>query len=178
MIKNTSVLLLIDLQEKLMSVIRNRELVIENITKLIQSFKLLNVSIIYTEQYPKGLGPTISEIQSYLNGIASEEKTQFSCFGCETLTQELNKLGQVDIIIAGIETHICVQQTVLDLLRNNFKVILVGDATSSRKQIDYDFALERMKTAGADITSTESIIFELLKDSKRPEFKEISQILK
>ena len=176
--KETSALLIIDLQEKILPVIRNVDIVIENTIKLIKGFKTLNLPIYFTEQYPKGLGPTSSKILSEIKGYYAIQKMSFSCFGAEDLFTELRSKKLHQIIISGVESHVCVQQTVLDLLANDFQVNVAADAVSSRREFDFQIALDRMRTLGAEITTTESILFELLEVCGTPEFKEISRIVK
>ena len=176
--KETSALLIIDLQEKILPVIHNVEIVIENTIKLIKGFKTLNLPIYFTEQYPKGLGPTSSKILTELQGYNALQKMSFSCFGAEDLFNELRSRKLHQIVVSGVETHVCVQQTVLDLLANDFQVNVAADAVSSRREFDFQIALERMRTLGAEITTTESILFELLEVCGTPEFKEISRIVK
>lgn len=176
--KESSALLIIDLQERILPVIRNIDLVIENTLKLIKGFKILQLPVFYTEQYPKGLGPTSQKILEELEGYSAINKMSFSCSGAGDLFSEFRKKQISQIVVCGVESHVCVQQTVLDLLANNFQVNLAADAVSSRKEIDYKTALERMKTLGAEVTTTESILFELLEVCGTPEFKEVSKIVK
>jgi nicotinamidase-related amidase len=176
--KETTALLIIDLQERILPVIRNYETVLENTVKLIKGFKVLQLHIYYTEQYPKGLGLTSQKILNELEGYSAIQKMSFSCSGAENLFDELHKNKLTQIVVCGVESHVCVQQTVLDLVVNNFQVDIAADAVSSRKEIDYNIALDRMRTLGAEITTTESILFELLEVCGTPEFKEISKIVK
>ncbi|MCX8107149.1 MAG: hydrolase [Ignavibacterium album] len=176
--KEFSALLIIDLQEKILPVIRNSDNVVENTIKLIKGFKTLRLPIYFTEQYPKGLGPTSSRILSELDSYHAIQKMSFSCFGAENLFNEFKQKKLSQIIICGVESHVCVQQTVLDLLANDFQVNVAADAVSSRREFDFQIALERMRTLGAEITTTESILFELLEICGTPEFKEISKIVK
>lgn len=176
--KESTALLIIDLQEKILPVIRNIDSVLDNAIKLIKGFKTLNLPIYFTEQYPKGLGPTSQKILSELQGYHAIQKMSFSCFGAEELFNELKSKKLHQIVIAGVESHVCVQQTVLDLLANDFQVNVAADAVSSRREFDFLIALDRMRTLGAEITTTESILFELLEVCGTPEFKEISKIVK
>lgn len=171
-------LLVIDIQKKILPVILNHHLVIENTLKLIRGFKILALPIYYTEQYPKGLGSTIPEIQNELTDVKPFEKMSFSCSGAEKLFEKFKERNLIQIVIAGIETHVCVQQTALDLLANYFQVNIAADAVSSRKEIDHRFALERMKSNGAEITSTETVLFELLEVCGTDVFKQISKLVK
>ena len=176
--KETTALLIIDLQERILPVIRNYENVVENTIKLIKGFKSLRLPIYFTEQYPKGLGATSQKVLSELEGYPAINKMSFSCFGAENLFDELHKKKLTQLVVCGVESHVCVQQTVLDLIANDFQVDVAADAVSSRKEIDYNIALERMRTLGAEITTTESILFELLEVCGTPEVKEISKIVK
>ncbi len=176
--REKTALLLIDIQEKILNVMKDPDQVIQNSLKLIKGFKTLNIPIFYTEQYPKGLGNTAKSLLKELEGLSAIQKMSFSCSGAGNFFNRLkdNKVSQV--VIAGIESHVCVQQTTLDLLANGFQVDIAADAISSRKEIDYKIALDRMRAHGADITTSESILFELLEVCGTDEFKAISKIVK
>jgi len=176
--RQKTILLLIDIQERILGVMQNPDKVVLNTVKLIKGFKILNSKIIYTEQYPKGLGQTFGEIKAELNNHTPVQKMSFSCYGAGNLFSELKQGNFQQVVVAGIETHVCVQQTVLDLLANNFQVNLVADAVSSRNQIDHKTAINRMRVHGAEITTTESVLFEMLNVSGTDEFKAISKIIK
>jgi len=174
----TTALLVIDIQEKILPVIHNHQKILENTVKLIKGFKILGLPVYYTEQYPIGLGSTVSIIKDELVDIASVEKMSFSCSGAGSLFDvfKFNKISQ--IAVAGIESHVCVQQTVLDLLENDFQVNVAADSVSSRKELDHQTAIERMKVNGAEITTSESILFELLNVCGTDIFKKISNLIK
>lgn len=176
--RDTTALLIIDIQEKILSAMNNAEMVVDNTLKLIKGFKILNIPIFYTEQYPKGLGPTASVLLEELHGLSSIQKLTFSCFGADNLFARLidNKISQV--VVAGIESHVCVQQTALDLIANGFQVNVPADAVSSRRALDYDISLRRLARHKAEITTTESVLFELLNICGTDEFKAISKIVK
>lgn len=176
--RDLTALLLIDVQEKILNVMLNKEDLVENCTKLIKGFKVLNLPIFFTEQYPKGLGPTTHLLLKELEGLSAIQKTSFSCFGAGHLFQRLKDNDIKQVVVAGIESHVCVQQTVLDLLANNFQVNVCADAISSRKEKDLNIALERMRNNNVEITSVESVLFELLQESRTEEFKQISAIIK
>jgi nicotinamidase-related amidase len=176
--KEKSALLLIDIQERILDVQFYKDNLLTNSLKLIKGFKALNLPIFYTEQYPKGLGETALYLKPELENITAIQKLSFSCFGAENLFDELNNKKIKQIVVAGIEAHVCVQQTVLDLLANDFQVNLAADAVSSRKEIDYRTALNRMQLHGAEITTTEAALFELLEVCGTPEFKAVSKIVK
>ena len=178
LLRDSTALLLIDIQEKILDVMLNKENLIENCIKLIKGFKVLNLPVFFTEQYPKGLGPTTHFLQKELEGLNPIQKTSFSCIGAGNLFQRLKDNNIKQVVIAGIESHVCVQQTVLDLLANNFQVDVCADAVSSRKETDLNIALERMRNNNVEITSVESVLFELLQESRTEEFKKISAIIK
>jgi nicotinamidase-related amidase len=176
--RNSSALLVIDIQEKILPVILEHERVVENTLKLINGFKILSVPIYFTEQYSKGLGPTESKIKSVLGNIEAIHKMTFSCSGAGDLFQDLKRKGIKQVVVCGVESHVCVLQTVLDLIAEGFQVHVVADAVSSRRKFDYEMALRRMESNGAEITLTESVLFELLNICGTEEFKSISKLVK
>ncbi len=176
--RENSALLIIDIQERILGVMQNPERVVANTVKLIDGFKILNTPIYYTEQYPKGLGTTESTIKNALGEAEAIQKLSFSCSGAGNLFDVLKEKGITQIVVAGIETHVCVQQTVLDLLANDFQVELAADAVSSRNSFDYETSLNRMRLNGTEVTTTEAILFELLEVCGTDEFKKISKIVK
>ncbi len=171
-------LLIIDIQKRILPVIKDYELVVENTLKLIKGFKAMGLPIYYTEQYPKGLGPTEEQIVKELDGIRPTDKMTFSCSGAGELFNILKANNHSQIVVCGIESHVCVQQTVLDLIENDFQVNLAADAVSSRKEKDYAVALNRMRHHSAEVTTTESILFELLNVCGTDVFKQVSKIVK
>ncbi len=175
---DNSLLLLVDIQEKFRKVIPNLDEVISNSAKLIKSFNILKIPIIVTEQYPQGLGGTVQELKELLEEHDHIEKISFDCFRNQDFIKKLKEKNKQNLIICGIETHICVTQTVLSALENKFNVYLIADAVSSRKKTDYEISLKKMQAEGAKLASTEMIIFQMMKDSKDNNFKEISNIVK
>lgn len=173
-----SVLLVIDLQEKLMPVIHEGQSVLEQSRKIIQVANLLKVPIVVTEQYPKGIGHTCTEIKNMLGGVSVYEKLTFSGCGADRFQPRWEQLLRHTAIVCGVETHVCVQQTVLDLLERDQQVLVLADAVGSRHTRDYELALQRMNQAGATLTTTESVIFELLGRAGTPEFKEALKLVK
>jgi nicotinamidase-related amidase len=171
-------LLIIDIQKRILPVIKDHELVVENTLKLIRGFKAMSLQIYFTEQYPKGLGPTEEQIANELEGIQPIEKMTFSCSGAGKLFNILKEKNHSQIVVCGIESHVCVQQTVVDLIENGFQVNLAADAVSSRRKKDYNIALSRMRNNGAEVTTTESILFELLNVCGTDVFKQVSKIVK
>lgn len=176
--KEESILVVIDFQEKLMPSIEKNQEIESTVNKLIKGCKLLNVPIIVTQQYTKGLGETIPSIKETLGTYDPIEKTAFSCCGEKTFVEALKETGKKSVVIVGIETHICVLQTVLDLLKMNYNVFIVHDGIGSRNNDDKKYAERRMLDNGAIGTTYESALFELCKDAKAKEFKEISRIVK
>jgi nicotinamidase-related amidase len=178
LLRDKTALILIDIQEKILPVMSHPKQVVDNAMKLIKGFKVLNIPIFYTEQYPKGLGSTSDTLLKELQGLSPIQKTSFSCYGAGNFFTRLEDNNVSQVVIAGIESHVCVQQTVLDLVANNFQVNVAADAISSRNDLDYKISLERMRVHGAEITTSEAILFELLVNSGTEEFKEISDIIK
>lgn len=174
--REDAVLAVIDVQEKLLPLVLDSEAVLWNIQRLLDAASILGLPILGTEQYPKGLGTTVSPLKEKLGTLP--EKMAFSCLGCSEFIQSLQSLGRTKVILVGIETHICVQQTALDLLANGFDVQIVVDGVSSRRQIDHTTALERMKLCGVFPTTTEAALFEWVRSAEAAEFKAISSIVR
>ncbi|EHQ89521.1 hydrolase [Desulfosporosinus youngiae] len=171
------VLVVIDIQAKLLPVMKYGEQVIQNTNTLISVAKKLDIPIFVTEQYPKGLGKTVSELSNNLEGSSTYEKMTFS--GCTSeVTSALKGLGRKKIMITGTETHVCVFQTTRDLLANGYQVFVVGDAVCSRTKANYRNGLSLMSSMGAVVTNTETVVFDLLKQSGTPLFKELSKLIK
>lgn len=175
--EDNTVLLIIDIQDRLVVVMDDREEVVDNTQKLIESSELLEIPMIITEQYRKGLGSTIKEITDNREFYANIQKTTFSAYN-DQLKTALKELGKKNIIVAGMETHVCVLQTVRDLVADGYQVHLASDAVTSRTEANYQNGLDLMQNMGAVVSNTETILFDLLKDSNRPEFKPISKLIK
>ncbi len=171
-------LVVIDIQGKLAQLMYQKESLFENAGKLIRGFQVLGVPIIVTEQYPKGLGPTIPEIAGLFPDFKPLPKVAFSCCGDEGFQRELRSVNRQQIVVCGIETHVCVYQTVMDLLASRHHVEVVADVVSSRTAEDRRTALERLRDEGARITSVEMALFELMRVAEGPKFKEVSKIVK
>ena len=169
-------LLIIDIQEKIIRPIFNKDLMTKNIKKLIDAYQILDENIFVSEQNPSKLGKTIPELLPKRD-FKKIEKMEFSLANIKEFLKELKNKKITNLLVCGIETHICIQQTVLDCLQKGFEVIIVSDAMSSRNRIDHEIALQRMIHRGAILTTTESIIFELCKTAERKEFKEIRNII-
>jgi len=171
-------LVIIDVQEKLSRVMHEKEKLFENLQKLVKGVKLLNIPIIITEQNPNGLGPTVSEIAPLLTDIKPVTKFSFSCCSEEPFLRQLEMLNRKQVLLAGIETHVCVYQTAVDLIEAGYEVHTVVDCVSSRTLENKNLALDKMKSEGANLTSVEIALFELLKTAANPKFKELSKIVK
>ena len=169
-------LLIIDVQEKIIRASFNEESITKNIKKLIDAYQILDENIFVSEQNPLKLGTTISELLPKGEFIKIE-KMEFSLANIQEFSKELKNKKITNLIVCGIETHICIQQTVLDCLQKGFEVILISDSMGSRNRVDHEIALQRMTQSGAILTTTESIIFELCKTADREEFKEIRNII-
>ena len=176
--QNECLLLVIDLQEKLVKMVGENTPVATNCEKLLKAAKTLNIPSVITEQYPKGLGETISSIKEANENAKYFEKTSFSAISTEEIKRAVMDFNKKQIILCGIEAHICVLQTALELKENGFEVYVVKDACASRKEENYTNACSRLIQAGAIVTDTEITLFELLRSSKHPNFKEIQGLIK
>ncbi|SMB86137.1 Nicotinamidase-related amidase [Desulfonispora thiosulfatigenes DSM 11270] len=175
--KDETVLLVIDIQERLVPAMKSGDQVINKTNILLQAATNLGIPVLVTEQYPKGLGKTVEEVSKYLNQSKVFEKTSFSACIPEVVA-ELKGLGRKKVIIAGMETHVCVFQTVRDLLAHGYEVFVTEDAISSRTGENKQNGLNLMSHMGAVVTNTETIIFDLLKKAGTPEFKVLSKLIK
>jgi len=176
--KHDAVLVLVDIQERLAAVMSERKKVVDNCLHLIELTRLLDIPVILNEQYPKGLGPTVSEIKDALQPYEPLEKLTFSCCKGPSFMDRLSGTGRKEIILAGMETHVCVLQTCIGLLDAGYKVHAVGDAICSRTIDNYRTAIEFMRDAGAVITCTETVLFQLLEKAGTDEFRTISKRIK
>jgi len=173
-------LVIIDVQSGMMKVMEPeiKQRTVNNIKLLIASAQKLNIPLLLTEQYPKGLGKTLIEVQQALENYQPIEKVCFSCYDNDGFKSKLEQMDSVkEVILAGIETHICVVQTALDLLACGYKVYVISDAVCSRRKLDWETGLRLMEKAGAIITTTEILIFQLLVRADTEEFKFVSKLL-
>ena len=170
-------LICIDIQEKLVNMLDNAEQIAKNCEIILKAANILNINTLITEQYPKGLGSTIEPIKS-ITSFITIEKTSFSALQTEEFLNEFNKINNKNIIIFGIETHICVLQSVIDLIKNGYNVFVVSDCCSSRSKKNHKTALNLMQQEGARIITLEIALFNFLKSSKHPNFKEIQALIK
>ncbi len=168
----------VDIQERLFPHIQNNEELEKNLITLIKGLKLHEIPFIINEQYKKGIGETIPSLRELVDDYPHFEKTTFSCCGNKDSLAAIKATGKRIVILAGIETHVCVLQTALDLLENGLQPVLVTDCVNSRKQSDKEMAITRLIQAGVIPTTYESLLFELTVNAKHPVFKEISKLVK
>ncbi len=168
----------VDVQERLFPFIANNEELEKNLVRLVKGLKTHKIPMLINEQYKKGLGETIDSLKDLVEEYPHFEKTTFSCCGQEEGLEKLKSLNKKYVILAGIETHVCVLQTALDLLEVGLVPVLVVDCVGSRKDLDKEIAIKRMLQAGVVLTTYESLLFELTQSSKHENFKEISKLVK
>jgi nicotinamidase-related amidase len=176
-IENTA-LLVVDIQGKLASLMHEKDKLYRNLQRIIQAAKILDIPILWTEQVPEKIGQTVPDVAGLLTDSKPIIKKSFSCCGSKEFVKTLSTLKRNQILIAGIETHVCVYQTVAELIDLSYYVQVVGDAVSSRCADDKHAGLERIKAVGGTLTSVETVACELIKTSEHPRFKEILSILK
>ncbi len=178
--REEAVLLIVDIQERLVPAMKekDKDRVVKNCQHLIELAKMINVPIVVTEQYPKGLGRTVPELQAAIPEYKPIEKTAFGCCGEPAFQAAIKKLNKKKIIVVGMETHVCVLQTVTGLLQDGFVPHVVQDAVCSRAEENWRTGIEFMRDAGAVVTCTETVLFQLLKVAGTEEFKKISQRIK
>jgi nicotinamidase-related amidase len=169
-------LLVVDLQERLLARMEDRERVVANATRLVRGAKILGLPVCATEQYPQGLGPSVPELAELVPDRPS--KTHFHCCSVPQFLEQLYGHQVRHVTLAGIEAHVCVAQTALELRNLGFSVQVAADAVASRHKVDYDFALRRLERAGVVVSTTEAVLFEWTERSDRPEFKAISELIK
>jgi nicotinamidase-related amidase len=175
-----SALIVIDVQERFRTAMQGFEAMLAGCVKLVRVFRALELPIFVTEQYPKGLGRTVPELLDALGaqGAAIPEKTTFSSYGCAGLPERLRGSASRSVLACGIETHVCVNQTVHDLIAAEYRVHVALDAVESRRAVDREVALRKMGQSGAALTTTEMAAFELLRDASHPKFKEVQALFK
>lgn len=174
-----SALVIIDIQEKLVMATKYGSDVTKNASKIAKAADILGIPTIVTEQYPAGLGETVPELKLSLpKERFTYEKTSFSAMREPEVAEKIRSLGKKQIVLCGIETHICVLQTAAELIKEGFEVYVVKDACASRNKKEYKTGLELLKQYGARVTCTEIVLFEWLKTSKHPNFKEIQALIK
>jgi nicotinamidase-related amidase len=177
-VRENTACLVIDIQEKLFPVMHGKDDLLKNCRILISGMQALHIPLTVTQQYTKGLGKTIPEISSLIADFSFIEKRDFSCCGEPEVMQRLKRSDVKNIVLCGIESHVCVLQTALDLKEAGWMPVVVADAMTSRYRINYKLALERFRYEGMLVTSAESLLFELTRTSSAPEFKFISALIK
>jgi nicotinamidase-related amidase len=175
---NNTALVLVDVQGKLARLMDGKEALFQNLRKLVQGAHVLQLPILWLEQNPAGLGPTIPELAELLQGETPIPKLSFSGCGAEGFLVKLRATGRRQVLVAGIEAHVCVYQTAADLLKLGYEVEVVADAVSSRSVENKRIALEKIQRLGARLTSVEMALFEMLGKAEGPAFKEMLQIVK
>ena len=174
-----SIVMIIDVQEKLLNAVFNKASLEKKATTIANTAKILGIPVIVTEQYPKGLGATVESLKEALPENAQYfEKTAFSALENKEVIEALKNSGKKQVVIFGIETHICVSQTTNALIQEGFEVSVIRDACGSRSELEYSAGLGRMKDNGAHVLTTEIALFEWLKGAKHPNFKEVQTLIK
>lgn len=176
--RSKAALVVIDYQEKLLPKIHDAHAVAGQGVKLIRFARELDIPVFWTEQYPKGLGHTVGPVADELQGVPCIEKTAFGCLNDPNFASALDASGKKQLLLTGIEAHICVMQTALQAIERGFEVFVPRDAVGSRSQTERDAGLERLERAGAEIVTTEMALFEILREAGTPEFKKALPFLK
>ena len=171
-------MVVIDVQGRLAGLMHRKKHLYKHLQIMLRAAAILDIPVFWLEQYPKGLGPTIDELQALLKGQKPLHKLSFSGCGDLDLVNSIRSTGRQQLIVTGIETHVCVYQTVMDLLAEQFQVAVNQDAVSSRTKSNKRLGLQRMQQAGALLTSTEMVLFEMMRSARHPAFKQISALLK
>ncbi|MBN1366877.1 MAG: hydrolase [Dehalococcoidales bacterium] len=175
---SNTILIIIDVQEKLWRVMYENEKLSDNLQRLIRGIQILNIPIILTEQYPQGIGPTVPEIAALLTDIKPLAKLSFSCCGDTNFLKILKNIDRKQVLVTGIESHVCVYQTAVDLLNSGYEVQAVTECVSSRTAENRLLGLQRIESAGGKLTGVEMALFELLKTAGNEQFKAINKIVK
>ncbi len=179
--KEDSLLLCVDVQDRLLAAMVEpaRSRMLDNIGHLLETSKMLDIPVFYTEQYPAGLGPTADRLKQAMPASAHYfDKTEFSCCGNQRFREALHDSHKRQVVVTGMETHICIMQTALELLEDGFEVFVVDDAVCSQRMAHWKSALHRLRHAGAIVAPTESILFEWVRDSSEHHFKAVSALLR
>lgn len=178
LVPENTVLIIVDVQGKLAGLMYEREALIDNLRKMIRGSQILKIPILWVEQNPRGLGPTVPEVSELMPDLHPISKLTFSCCGSRAFMKKFVSLERRQVLIAGIETHVCIYQTVMDLLDLDYEIQVVVDAVSSRTEENKEVALKKIEHLGAGMTTAETALFELLKVAEGPKFKEILKIMK
>lgn len=173
-----TVFVLVDVQGRLAEIMHEKDILFDNLQRLVKGMQLLKAPIIWMEQIPGKMGRTIPQLAALLTSDTPIAKSSFGCCGDETFMAKLTSLGRKHVVIAGIETHVCIYQTAAELVTHGYHVEVVADAVSSRAASNKQIALDRIKAAGARLTSVEMILFELMKTAEHPAFRDMLKIVK
>jgi nicotinamidase-related amidase len=180
--RDKSQLLIVDVQDKLLSAISGKDRVVDRCVRLVRAARMLGVPITLSEQYPQGLGPTVDSIRdAFANDEFVVDKVEFSCVKNEPLRERLHELrrqGRSQVVIGGIEAHVCVAQTAIDLVSQGFEAFVVADAVGSRAKESRKLALTRLLKASVDVVDSEMVLFEWMERAGTPEFKELQALIK
>jgi nicotinamidase-related amidase len=177
-LKENTLGLVIDIQEKLFPYIYQNEQLVKNVKRFVEGLKILEIPILVTEQYKKGLGLTIAELETSLYPVEPLEKMSFSCCDDSVISSRIADSGKNTILLCGIESHICVLQTAIDLVQRGYRPVVIANCTSSRNEFDKQIALERMKSEGVLLATYESILFELCRMAGTDQFRSISKLIR
>ena len=177
-VKDETIALFVDYQEKLMPVIYDKEAIIKNSAVLARGLGELGVPILVSQQYTKGIGETVPEIKEAISDFTPLEKMSFSCYDSENIKKAIDESNCKNVVLCGTEAHVCVQQTLVDLRAEGYNVILVVDCIGSRTEINKDVALKRAAYEGSILTTYEALLFELTRHSGAPAFKAVSKLVK
>lgn len=175
---DNTVFVLVDVQGRLAEIMHDKDALFDNLQRLVKGMQLLKVPIVWMEQIPEKMGPTIPQLGALLTSEKPIAKSSFSCCGDETFMKKLTSLGRKHVVIAGIEAHVCIYQTATELMKHGYDVEVVADAVSSRAASNKQIALDRIKAAGAHLTSVEMVLFELMKTADHPAFRDMLKIVK
>lgn len=173
-----TVLVLVDIQSALADVMERRDTVVGAAALLARAATVLQVPVLVTRQYPRGLGDTVPELAEAVGQHTPIDKVTFSCLAEPAFRERLEALGRRQVVLAGMETHICITQTALALLEEGYEVSVVADATCSRRELDHEVALARLRAAGVQVTVAESVIYETLERAGTPEFRAVLELVK
>jgi nicotinamidase-related amidase len=171
-------LVIVDVQGKLALFMHEKEILLANIQVLIKAAKILNIPILWCQQAPQALGATLPQIADLLEDNEPIDKFCFSCCNNDLFNSKLEQLNKKQVILCGIETHVCIYQTAVQLKQSGYEPTVIADAVSSRTESNKTFALNKMQTMGTDISTTEMFLFELLKTAEHPGFRQIAKLIK
>ncbi len=171
-------LLVVDVQGRLAQLMHESETMIAQIRRLIRAVRVLDLPVVWVEQLPEKLGPTVPEVAAAMDGLTPLSKSSFGCCGDEAVMRNIESSGRRQILLCGIETHVCVWQTARELRHSDYDVHLIADASSSRSVLNRDIAWRRMEAIGVTLSCVEMVLFEMMRDADHPRFRDVSRLLK